>query len=310
MKKYTILGLCVVAAIAVIGGLSAWLRPAAVSASLYTMTAHTVRHTVEYTGKVESAESKSVYTAVPCVADEVLVKTGQLVEKGDVLFTVDEDATRQVAATLGGQQLSALENPELPADITAPVRGIVTTLNVDEGDMTDNTKPSVVISSGEALQVKVGIPEKGLSHIYVGQDVSISGVAFDKGVYTGEVTAISPSARTQISGTATETVVDATIAIDPEEVDESLRIGLSAKASITLEVAPHALVAPYEAVLQDEEGQEYVYLYEGGQAVKRVVTTGIASEEGFEIIEGLQSGDQIIATPEKIKESGTAVTAA
>ena len=274
MKKYTILGLCVVAAIAVIGGLSAWLRPAAVSASLYTMTAHTVRHTVEYTGKV------------------------------------DEDAPRQVAATLGGQQLSALENTELPADITAPVRGIVTTLNVDEGDMTDNTKPSVVISSGEALQVKVGIPEKGLSHIYVGQDVSISGVAFDKGVYTGEVTAISPSARTQISGTATETVVDATIAIDPEEVDESLRIGLSAKASITLEVAPHALVAPYEAVLQDEEGQEYVYLYEGGQAVKRVVTTGIASEEGFEIIEGLQSGDQIIATPEKIKESGTAVTAA
>lgn len=309
MKKYKILGLSVALAMVVMGGMTALTRPTAVSAALYTVTAHTVRHTVEYTGKVESAESKSVYTAVPCVAGEVLVKAGQLVEKGDVLFTIDEDATRQVAATLGGQRITELDQAELPTDITAPVRGIVTTLNVSEGDMTDTSKPSVVISSGEALQVKVGVPEKGVSHIFVGQEVTLSGVAFEKEAYSGNISAISPSARTQMSGTASETVVDTTITIDPEEVDESLRIGLSAKARITLEVSPHALVVPYEAVMQDEQGQEYVYLYQNGQAIKRVITTGTASEEGFEILEGLQNGDRVVASPEKIKKSGTAVTA-
>lgn len=310
MKKYMILAASTSLAIAAIVAVSSLSKPAAVNVSLYTVSAHTVRHTVDYTGKVESAESKSVYTEVACIAGDVLVKPGQMVEKGDVLFTIDTDATKQVAATLGRQsQLIDLDNlKDIKNEVTAPVRGIVSTLNVTEGDITDTSKPCAVISSGEALQVKIGVPEKGLSHIYEGQEVSLSGVAFDKDSYRGTVTEISPSARTQLNGSVSETVIDTTVTINPEDVDDSLRVGLSAKACITLEVFPNALIVPYETVQQDNEGQEYVYVCKNGRAEKRVITTGNELSEGFEVLTGLSDGEQIVSDPTKVDKNGAAVT--
>ena len=310
MKKYMVLAASTSLAIAAIVAVSSFSKPAAVDVSLYTVSAHTVRHTVDYTGRVESAESKSVYTEIACIAGDVLVKSGQMVEKGDVLFTVDVDATKQVASTLGGQGTIPgldLDSLNLQKEVTAPVRGIVSSLNVTEGDITDTSKPCVVISSGEALQVKIGVPEKGLSHIYEGQEVTLSGVAFEKESYRGTVSEISPSARTQLNGSVSETVVDTTVTIDPEDVDDSLRVGLSAKASVTLEVSPNALIVPYDAVQQDDDGREYVYVYENGKAVKRVITTGNELVEGFEVKKGLSDGDQIIADPSKVDKNGAVV---
>lgn len=307
-RKYMI---AVIALLAVVGG--AWWavsRPETLSVPVHTVTARTVRYTAAYSGKVESAESKSVYTDTACIAGEVLVKTGQVVEKGDVLFTVDAEATRQVAATLAGY--GDFDDPEMPLteELVAPVRGIVSTLNVKEGEITDTSKPCVVISSSEALQVKLSVPERGLTPLYEGQRVAVSGVAFDKEAYAGTVSAIASSARAQLSGTTSETVVDVTVALDPADIDESLRVGLSALAEILLEESANTLVVPYEAVMQDDTGREYVYLLQNGCAVKRIITTGRVMEEGFVVKEGLADGDQVITAPERITESGTAVTPA
>lgn len=310
MKKYMALAIATAASIAAIVTVSAFTNPGAVAVSVYTVSPQTVRHTVDYTGKVESAENKSIYTDIPCIAGDVLVKTGQLVEKGDVLFTVDVDATKQAAATLeDALPGSSLDEGEIQQEMTSPVRGIVSSLNVSEGEITDSAKPCVVISSGEALQVKISVPESGLSDIFVGQEVTLSGVAFEKDSYRGTISSIAPSARTQASGTASETVVDTIIDIHPEDVDDSLRIGLSAKAQIVLDESPNALIVPYEAVLQDDEGWEYVYICQNATAVKRVITTGNALEDGFEVRAGLTEGEQVILTPEKIEKNGAAVTA-
>lgn len=49
-------------------------------------------------------------------------------------------------------------------------------------------------------------------------------------------------------------------------MDASLRVGLNAKAAVQVSSIPDALVVPYECVLQDEEGDEYVYAYADGRA--------------------------------------------
>lgn len=301
----------VLALLAVVGGVSwAMARPHTLSVPVHTVEEQTVRYTAEYTGKVESAESKSVYTDTACIAGEVLVKTGQVVEKGDVLFTVDGEATRQVAATLGGYgDLGEVALPDTE-EMVAPVRGIVSTLNVKAGEITSTDKPCVVISSGEALQVKISVPEKGLPRIFEGQAVSVSGVAFDKEVYGGSITDIASSARVQSASAGGETVVDVTVTLNPEDIDDSLRIGLSADTEILLEEAANTLVVPYEAVMQDDGGQEYVYLLQNGCAVKRAITTGRVMQEGFVVEEGLAAGEQVITAPERITEEGMAVTAA
>ncbi len=272
-----------------------------------TLQAQAVNYTACYTGRVESAESRSVYTDTACVAGEVLVKTGQMVEKGDVLFTVDADATGQVAATLSGLGgMSEIAVPEA-TEMVAPVRGIVSVLNVKAGELTKADKPCVVISSGEELQVKLSVPERALPRLFEGQAVSVSGVAFDKEAYKGTVTEIASAARTQLTAAGSDTVVDVTVTLDPEEIDPSLRIGLSADADILLEEIDSALVVPFEAVMQEDNGREYVFVVERATAKKVYITSDRATADGVVVTKGLTPGCRVITAPERVTEDGMAV---
>ena len=91
------------------------------------------------------------------------------------------------------------------------------------------------------------------------------------------------------------------VTLDDDQLDDSLRPGLSAKARIVIGSTPAALVVPYEDVMQDEEGNEYVFLYQEGKAVKRMVVTGDELTSGYQILEGLQNGDQVIRAPEELE---------
>ena len=307
MKKYVALGAVTVLSLAGVL-LAGWtMKKSVTEVDIYTVSPQLVEQTVTCSGKVESAESREVYADISCIAEQVLVKAGDRVNKGDVLFTVDVDATKQVLATAGGISPEMVPDGTVHKELTAPVSGIVTALNVSSGELTDAGKPCVVISSSEALQVKIAINEKNIRNLSLGQSASISGTAFTKPQYSGQVTYISSSARQQYVGNVSETVVDATITLSPAEVDESLRIGLSAKAKVTIGSTPDAMVVPYEYVLQDEDGREFVYLYREGSAVKQVIETGSELGIGFEVTKGLQAGDQVITQPEKITRDGTAV---
>ncbi|MCI8554669.1 MAG: HlyD family efflux transporter periplasmic adaptor subunit [Clostridiales bacterium] len=260
-----------------------------------------VEDTILCTGRMESADSEKVFVSVPCIAGEVYVSAGEAVEAGQPLFSLDIGATRQALAASGGSLSSmgltdqALEKME--SEVKAPAAGIVTTLNVVQGELTDTENACAVISSSESLQVAIAISEKSLKKASVGQTVRVSGMAFDKESYQGVLSYIAPSARQQLSGSTMETVVDAVVTL--EELDESIRPGLSARARIVTGSKPAALVAPYEDVLQDEEGNEYVFLCQEGKAVKRVVVTGGELSQGYEILEGLQEGDRVISAPEE-----------
>lgn len=307
VRKY--LALLVVTTGAIVGILAAGSAAGAPSCVVETVALKTqdVERTVLCAGTVETAHSQAVYTDITCVAGEVLVEAGQSVRKGDVLFTVDQEATRQVLATAGGLSPDDLPDLEVGGEITAPVNGVVTTLNVSQGQPTDSKKPCAVISSSDELQVRVAIHEKYIKRVAVGQTATISGTAFLKPAYHGTVTYISPSARQQYVGSTSETVVDAIITLDPEENDASLRLGLSAKARVTVGLSEDALVVPYECVGQGADDQEYVYVYEDGRAVKRVITTGDELSDGFQVIEGLRPGDRVITTPESITRDGETV---
>ncbi|MGI6263955.1 MAG: efflux RND transporter periplasmic adaptor subunit [Acutalibacteraceae bacterium] len=304
-KAMVIAAAAVLLGVAATAGGSLLIRPKAAQVSLATVDTKPIRRELTLTGRVESAQSRGVCVPVACVVGTVAVKPGQVVEKGERLFTVDGETTRQVAAALTGGDLPAVD---LPREMTAPIKGVVSTVNVQPGDMADPGTPSVVISSGEALQIKVGVPEKELPRVAVGQAVTVKGVAFQKQSYRGTLTELAPTARTQLQGTAGETVVDAVIALDPDDLDESLRIGLTATAAITLDETPAALIVPFSAVTQQDDGREFVYLYQNGRAVKRLVTTGRVAEGGFEVIAGLSRGDRLIRDAQAIKD-GMAVTA-
>ena len=306
MKKYGVLALATVLAISGILWIGGQGSDEGIAVTVHTMAEQPVKKTVVCSGIVESVESKNIYLDVSCIAGEVYSKAGQQVKKGDVLFTVDVDATKQVLATLGGTA-AAVPDDAINKEITAPVNGVLTALNVQSGELADSSKPCAVISSSDELQVKVAIHEKDIKRVAVGQKVQVSGTAFQKDTYTGTVTEISPSARQQYVGSVTETVVDAIVTLDTDCLDDSLRLGLTAQADVIVEELPDALVIPYGCILQDEENREFVYVVQEGCAVKRVVETGSELKEGCCITGGLQAGEQIVLQPDKITKDGEKV---
>ncbi len=273
--------------------------------AVYEVQPRLVEQTVTCTGRIETTDSENVFVDVPCVVDKVHVKTGDKVKKGDVLFTVNVNATKQVIADAAGISPSMVPDGQIKRDIKAPASGELSEVNVMSGGTIDIKSPCAVISSSDTLQVKVSIQESKLKNIKLGQNASVSGTAFDKNKYQGVVSYISPTARQQFNGASSETVVDAIISLT--EKDDSLKPGLSAKSRILIGSQPDSIVIPYEYVLQDDENREFVYLYENGRSVKRIVKTGLELSDGFEIVSGLSTGCLVIKNPEKIDKPGQIV---
>lgn len=301
MRRYiTLLTVTAVAVAAILLGKEMAIgRIAAVS--VYTMDYQSIDQVVSCNGKVESAVSKNVYLEADCVAQQVLIRTGQLVQKGDVLFTVDVEATRAVMASKDAKT-SQLPASSIQKEVTAPVSGVVAAVNIREGELAPAKNPCVVLYSNQDLQFRISIPESQLKEVSVGQPVWISGSAFHKKQYKGVLEEISSIAN-PVPGTYGATV-DGLVSLKDGEWDESIRIGLSARADIVVRHVPNGLVVPYEYVLQDEDGQEYVYVVEGRRARKRTIVTGAELSNGLQVLEGLAAGDQVVQNPQEIDKDG------
>lgn len=296
MKKYIWLVLGTGLAVALICGIGAFTKQDPVAVELVTVEARTVSKTVTCTGKVEATDGRDVYVDVPTVAKEVYVKEGQTVRQGDVLFSVDAEATEQALSSLSASLSGLVPIPNEP--ITAPVSGTVVTLNVQAGEVTDHTRPCVVIAQGEGMQIAVAIRERHLPKVQEGQAVTVTGVAFSKEEYRGTVYEIAASAHQEYIGTTSETVVDAVIVLDEGMLDESLRVGLNARAEIVVDTRENAVLIPYECLAQSDTGEEYVYVYgQDGIACRRAVQVGEAYADGVLVVSGISAGERLVKDP-------------
>lgn len=188
--------------------------------------------------------------------------------------------------------------------VTAPVSGIVSEINIQGDSITDTSQPVMVISDENQMQVRLSVNESQISMVQVGQKATITGIGF-QGEYHGTVESISNIATQAVSTTGQETVVEVIVTID--DAGEDLKAGLSAKCKIVTSQDTGTIVAPYEAVGAEENGQEYVYVYENGKAIKRTISTGKEFASGFEVLSGLQSGDRLILTPDRLHDHASVI---
>ena len=273
-----------------------------------TLERQTVKETVICGGTVAAAEGVKVYAPMPCVVGEIAVKKGDRVEQGDVLLTVDRSATLAMAVSAGlpGDK-SALASAALPTAVTAPQAGVVSAVSVKTGAVVDTQAPCVVLSEGDGVVIAVVIKEKALPRMAVGQAVSVSGVAFDKKEYTGELSFIADTARSRMSGASSETVVDATVRLHEGEADDSLLVGLTAKAAVTVDSRENVLLIPYECLTQDEQGNAFVYRAVGDTAARVAVTLGEELTQGVVVQSGVTEGDVLVCAPEQLSGEVAAI---
>ncbi len=254
----------------------------------------TVKETVVCGGNVRVAQGIEVIAPVPCVAGDVAVAVGDRVEKGDILLRIDRAATLAAAMSAGASEAQlSTASAALPEAVVAPQAGVVSAVNAAAGEIVSNESPCVVLSEGGAVEIALAVRESMLPQLAVGQAVTVSGVAFAQESYNGTLSYIADSARSRVSGTTTETVVDAVVTLPVSQIDESLLPGLTAKAAVVTAVRDNVIVVPYEAVISDETG-EAVYCEQNGVAFRRAVTVGKELAQGVEIVGGLQAGERVV----------------
>ncbi len=305
MKKWWILPIAAVVGVAAVGvRKNADSEPAAVRTTV--LQTQRVEQTVTCNGAIEAGEITGVFSPQTCIAHEVLVSVGQRVKAGDTLITIDKEATKMLQ--LSGDRLTeALPLTAMGTAITSPTDGVVLSVEAVDGMMVETTEPCVTIAPISQLQVRVLIREKQLPSLEVGQAVRVSGAGFDKSVYRGQLTEIAGAASTSSGG---EGIVEGVVRLDESEADESMRIGLSAKVKVVVSTVEDGLLIPYEAVVNSDGDESYVYFVQDGRTQRQAIDS-LGEQTGGVLVDRMEwAGKTLILEPDKVSGDGVQVRVA
>jgi HlyD family secretion protein len=202
---------------------------------------------------------------------------------------------------LAEARIAAAEASLDTASITAPFDGVITSVEVIEGDLVFLNTLAFRIDDLENLRVDVRVSEVDISQIEVGQPVKLVFDAIQGEEYQGEVVEVSPI------GSLLQGLVTFQVSILVTDADVEVRPGLTAAVQIIVQQIEGALLIPNRAV-RWVRGEQVVYLSTVDSDNPTAadleiipVTIGASSDEFTELIEGdINEGDFIVLNPPSV----------
>jgi HlyD family secretion protein len=195
-----------------------------------------------------------------------------------------------LAVTAAELSLQASKDMLDDATITSPTSGIITSVNIKEGDVLTGATfaaPAFRVVDPTNLEMTGLIDEMDVADIALGQDVIITLDALPDVEVQGVVKFISDAALIQAGVVLYPTTVSL------KAPDSRVKDGMSATADIIVEKRSNVLVLPTTAVFNDA-GVRIVYLVgSDGKATRHEITTGLRSGRLIQIASGLQEGDVV-----------------
>lgn len=178
--------------------------------------------------------------------------------------------------------------------LRSPISGFVTAKNYDNGDMTSPQLPVVVIQQIAPVKAVIGVSEQYYSYLKKGAAATLSVDALGEETFSGVVTNIFPTLDPVTHTVSAE--------IEVANKDLKLRPGMYARVHLDFGTK-EALTVPDKAIVrQAGSGARYVYVFSGGKAVYRAVELGQQQGDLYEVVSGLNAGDQvIISAPSNLK---------
>lgn len=203
-----------------------------------------------------------------------------------------------VSSAVSSQTVSAAVNKddaEIISEIEnyakSPMAGVVTSIkDASEGPINAG-ETAAEITDLNSLIVKGSLDECNLKNVKAGQKVEITGTGFN-GVCLGTVKKLYPVVDKVSSDSGTKSEVGVIVSIDSHNI--KLMPGLTVNLTIKTCEKNNIVKIPYTSLQQDDYGNEYVYIFSGGQAVRRTVETGTEDSGGVEILKGIKKGDIVI----------------
>lgn len=154
------------------------------------------------------------------------------------------------------------------------------------------------------MLLSVNIDELDILTVSVGQEASVTFDAIEDKTFDGTITKLSNSASSS-GGTAK---YEAIIMLPN---DESMRAGMNASATITIENKEDILLIPVNA-LQEKGDTVFVYTQQdsdsGALSGEVEVETGLSDGQNVEIVSGLSEGDTVYYTRTTTDSSDSATS--
>lgn len=279
---------------------------------------------VYFKGTVYDENQKELYLAEPACVTGVYAEVGDTVSAGDLLLTARLEENVQDFPQIGNDVLSVFQEwygtGESRSDaiycyaedgeiyITSPIDGVLSEFPLQSGVSQPAGALCATVSDPNNLKICASVPEIYIQDLQAGMTCEITGEAFRDQTYQGSLELIMPYATTTqtLSGKG-ETVVEVLIGI--ENPDDALRAGYNARVEIDTERHEDAVIVPYEAIEQDRENQEYVFVYQDGVVTRRLIETGAELESAVEVLSGLSEGEFVVTDSTKVLTDGDRVKA-
>jgi len=294
-----------------------------------------------YSGVVEEETGTALSFSVNGTVKQINVKVGDRVRKGQLIASVDpasvknsydiahsnmvqaQDAyqrykqlydkgslpeIRWVEVQSKLQEATSAENIARKnlndCNLYAPYAGVISEKTAEVGQNVAPGMPVAKLITTNVLNVKISVPESEVANLTIGQSAymrvqAIGGTSFIGHIVEKNVIAdpISRSYAVKIR------INDARKDLLPGMITE---VRLSAKKSDVKQSA-QPIVIPANLLQLDDDSSNFVWIDEGGKAVRRTVVCGEYQSNGVQILSGLKIGDKLIVEGQQKVCFGTAV---
>jgi len=213
----------------------------------------------------------------------------------EMLYERDEDEIEilEMEVDAAEQAVEEAESKLEIENITAPFDGVVTSVDVEEGDIIPDSGMSQVtivhLIDPMSMELGVNLDEIDIPGVKLNQRAIIEVDALPDVQLEGRITSISPLPTVE----AGVVLYNVKIGFDVPQ-GSGLRVGMSATADIITNERGSVLLVPDRAVKQDREGNPIVWVMVDEQVEVRPVVIGISDGFQTEIIDGLDEGEIVV----------------
>lgn len=228
---------------------------------------------------------------------EVRVIEGQKVKAGDIIAILEnadlETNLQNVKLNLENlnNQLKIMKDQLKDYMIVAPISGVITSQNVEVGDMVATGTMLTAISNKDTMEFIIPIDELDIAKINYDQEVRVKIDALDEtenNPLVGKITDI-PEEGVTVAG-----VTDYYVTVQVSG-NQNMKISMNANADIIINSVKDVLIIPVDSILK-ENGKKYVNVLQddGITTLKKEIETGASDITNIEVKKGLTEGEKVI----------------
>ncbi len=182
-------------------------------------------------------------------------------------------------------------------EIRAPFGGKLGLKNVSPGAYVTPASVLTTISQVSTLKIQFNIPERYGAQLKTGMPVSFSIDGTSK-TFTATVIASEISIDENTRSLAVRALI--------KQQDPALIPGAFAKVKVVLGKNNEALMVPNSVIIPSGRKKQ-LYVYEGGKAMMKEVTTGVRDSTNIQVLTGIKAGDTVITSAVLFLRPGLAV---